>query len=99
MAMDFTRLSEIVHGLGGEDADYGEFDAELGGLADVDAGADAKIDELTAQLADSERRYKETAAKNYELMMAATGTPDPEPSDDGDDSDADFDVDSLFGEE
>lgn len=42
------------------------------GVADLSAGMQARISELEEKLAEAERRYQETAARNYELMLAAT---------------------------
>lgn len=102
MAMDFGKLREIVSALA-PDSDLSDFDAETASLGEISAGADAKIEELTAQLADAESRYKDTAARNYELMQAATG-PAEKPSDSSDsDSEPDDEPDdekirSLFGD-
>ena len=42
------------------------------GVADLSAGMQARLSELEEKLTESERRYQETAARNYELMIAAT---------------------------
>lgn len=42
------------------------------GVADLSAGMQARLTELEEKLAEAERRYQETAARNYELMVAAT---------------------------
>lgn len=98
MPIDFSKLREIAQGLA-PDSDLADFDAETASLAEVSAGADAKIEELTAQLADAEDRYQRTAAKNYELMLAATDEPRDEQGSEDEDEGADgYDVDSLFGE-
>lgn len=98
MALDFTRLREIVSALA-PDGDMTDFDGEVGALSEVSAGADARIDELTSQLADAEDRYKATAAKNYELMLAATDKPADEPEPEDGEGGDDYDVETLFGEE
>lgn len=98
MALDFTHLREIVSALA-PDGDMTDFDGEIGALSEVSAGADAKIDELTSQLAEAEDRYKATAAKNYELMLAATDKPEPEPEPEDGEVGEDYEVETLFGEE
>lgn len=42
------------------------------GVADLSAGMQARLSELEEKLTEAERRYQETAARNYELMVAAT---------------------------
>lgn len=42
------------------------------GVADITAGMQARLSELEEKLAEAERKYQETAARNYELMVAAT---------------------------
>lgn len=42
------------------------------GVADLSAGMQARLTELEDKLTEAERRYQETAARNYELMVAAT---------------------------
>nr|DAG58645.1 MAG TPA: hypothetical protein [Caudoviricetes sp.] len=42
------------------------------GVADLSAGMQARLSELEEKLTEAERRYQETAARNYELMIAAT---------------------------
>lgn len=52
------------------------------GVADLSAGMQARLSELEEKLAEAERKYQETAARNYELMVAATapvGDEDSEP--------------------
>lgn len=41
-------------------------------VADLSAGMQARISELEENLTEAERKYQETAARNYELMVAAT---------------------------
>lgn len=48
------------------------------GVADLSAGMQARLSELEEKLAEAERRYQETAARNYELMIAATAPADGE---------------------
>lgn len=42
------------------------------GVADLSAGMQARLTDLEEKLTEAERRYQETAARNYELMVAAT---------------------------
>ena len=42
------------------------------GIADLSAGMQARLSELEEKLAEAERKYQEVAARNYELMVAAT---------------------------
>lgn len=42
------------------------------GVADLSAGMQARLSELEEKLTEAERKYQETAARNYELMIAAT---------------------------
>lgn len=46
------------------------------GVADLSAGMQARLSELEEKLTEAERRYQETAARNYELMIAATAPAD-----------------------
>lgn len=94
------HVRELIRGLAGEDADLSEIDGELDGIDTASDGAEARIAELESQLADAEDRYTRTAARNYELMLAATGPAEPE-SDETPDDEADGDaiIDSLFKED
>lgn len=51
------------------------------GVADLAAGMQARLSELEEKLAEAERKYQETAARNYELMVAATAPASDEDSD------------------
>lgn len=42
------------------------------GVADLSAGMQARLADLEEKLTDAERKYQEVAARNYELMIAAT---------------------------
>ena len=42
------------------------------GVADLSAGMQARLSELEEKLTEAESKYRETAARNYELMVAAT---------------------------
>lgn len=100
MALDFSKLRDIVSALA-PDSDLSDFDAETSALAETSAGADAKIEELTSQLADSEARYRDTAARNYELMQAASGPAESDSDDsesDDEPDDEDTQIRSLFGD-
>lgn len=48
------------------------------GVADLSAGMQSRLAELEEKLTESERKYQETAARNYELMIAATAPTDDE---------------------
>lgn len=48
------------------------------GVADLSAGFEARLAELEEQLNEATKKYQETAARNYELMIAATGEPKEE---------------------
>ena len=48
------------------------------GVADLSAGMQARLTELEDKLTEAERKYQETAARNYELMIAATAPADDE---------------------
>lgn len=51
------------------------------GVTDLSAGMQARISELEEKLTEAERKYQETAARNYELMVAATAPAGDEGSD------------------
>ena len=51
------------------------------GVADLSAGMQARLSELEEKLTEAERKYQETAARNYELMVAATAPAGDESSD------------------
>lgn len=57
----------------GEIEDLAEWRAAVSqGVADLSAGMQARLSELEEKLTEAERKYQETAARNYELMVAAT---------------------------
>lgn len=93
-------LRNLIGAIAGEDADLTEITAELDGIDTVSDGAQARIAELETQLADAEDRYTQTAAKNYELMLSATGEPTPEDGEgtSADDSDEEM-INALFKED
>lgn len=93
-------LRNLIGALAGEDADLTEITAEMDGIDTVSDGAQARISELESALADAEDRYTQTAAKNYELMLAATGEPAPEGGADASEDVSDDDIiNSLFKED
>lgn len=93
-------IRNLIGALAGEDADLTEITAELDGIDTVSDGAQARIAELETQLADAEDRYTQTAAKNYELMLAATGEPAPEGGEGTPEAESDEDaINSLFRED
>ena len=71
------------------------------GVADLSAGMQARLSELEEKLTEAERKYQETAARNYELMVAATA---PAAGDEGSDSEesqeeiAEKSIDDLFAD-
>ena len=46
------------------------------GVADLSAGMQARLSELEEKLTEAEHKYQEVAARNYELMVAATAPAD-----------------------
>lgn len=52
------------------------------GVADLSAGMQAHLSELEEKLAEAERKYQEVAARNYELMVAATAPADGDAAED-----------------
>lgn len=46
--------------------------------ANVSEGYQAKVKEMEATIAELEKKYEETAARNYELMLAVTDKPEAE---------------------
>lgn len=68
------------------------------GVADLSAGMQARLTELEEKLTDAERKYQEVAARNYELMVAATA-PAPDEGGDSEESQeeiAEKSIDDLF---
>lgn len=93
-------VRNLIGALAGEEADLTEITAELDGIDTVSDGAQARIAELETQLADAEDRYTQTAAKNYELMLAATGEPASEGGEGAPEGETDEDaINSLFKED
>lgn len=61
--------------------DLGEWRAGVSqGVADLSAGMQARLSELEEKLTEAEHKYQQTAARNYELMVAATAPSGDEPS-------------------
>lgn len=70
------------------------------GVADLSAGMQARLSELEAKLTEAERKYQEVAARNYELMVAATA-PAADDGEEGAESQeeiADKSIDDLFAD-
>lgn len=70
------------------------------GVADLSAGMQARLSELEEKLTEAERRYQETAARNYELMVAATA-PAADEGEEGEESQeelAEKSIDDLFAD-
>lgn len=96
------NLRTLISALVGEDADLSEITGELDGIDSVSEGAQARIAELEAQVAELTDKYTQTAARNYELMLSSTGEP-AEGEGEGEDADAHAEeeqvIDSLFEED
>ncbi len=70
------------------------------GVADLSAGMQARLSELEEKLTEAERKYQEVAARNYELMVAATA-PAPDEGEEGEESQeeiAEKSIDELFAD-
>ena len=70
------------------------------GGADLSAGMQARLSELEEKLTEAERRYQEVAARNYELMIAATA-PAADEGEEGEESQeeiAEKSIDDLFAD-
>lgn len=70
------------------------------GVADLSAGMQARLSELEEKLTEAERKYQEVAARNYELMVAATA-PVPDEGEEGEESQeeiAEKSIDDLFAD-
>lgn len=68
------------------------------GVADLSAGMQARLSEAEEKLTEAERKYQEVAARNYELMVAATA-PAPDEAGEGEASQeeiAEKSIDDLF---
>lgn len=92
-------LRNLIGALAGDDTDLSEITAEMDGIDTVSDGAQARIAELESALADAEDRYTQTAAKNYELMLSATGEPAAEGVDTPEGESDDDMINSLFKED
>lgn len=68
------------------------------GVADLSAGMQARLSELEEKLTEAERKYQEVAARNYELMVAATAPADGEVEEDEESQEeiAEKSIDDLF---
>lgn len=70
------------------------------GVADISAGMQARLSELEEKLTEAERKYQEVAARNYELMVAATAPADGD-GEEGEESQeeiAEKSIDDLFAD-
>lgn len=70
------------------------------GVADLSAGMQARLSELEEKLTEAERKYQEVAARNYELMVAATA-PAADEGEEGEESQeeiAEKSIDDLFAD-
>lgn len=70
------------------------------GVADLSAGMQARLSELEEKLTEAERKYQETAARNYELMIAATApaADEGEKSEESQEEIAEQSIDDLFAD-
>lgn len=70
------------------------------GVADLSAGMQARLSELEEKLTEAERKYQEVAARNYELMVAATAPAGDEGSDPEESQEeiAEKSIDDLFAD-
>lgn len=70
------------------------------GVADLSAGMQARLSELEEKLTEAERKYQEVAARNYELMVAATAPAGDEASDPEESQEeiAEKSIDDLFAD-
>lgn len=69
------------------------------GVADLSAGMQSRLSELEEKVAEAERRYQETAARNYELMIAATAPADEvEEGEESQEEIAEKSIDDLFAD-
>lgn len=59
------------------------------GVADLSAGMQARLSELEEKLTEAERKYQQVAARNYELMVAATA-PAADEGEEGEESQAEI---------
>lgn len=70
------------------------------GVADLSAGMQARLSELEEKLTEAERKYQQVAARNYELMVAATAPADGD-GEEGEESQeemAEKSIDDLFSD-
>ena len=70
------------------------------GVADLSAGMQARISELEEKLTEAESKYQEVAARNYELMVAATA-PAADEGEEGEESQEEIakkSIDELFAD-
>lgn len=70
------------------------------GVADLSAGMQARLSELEEKLTEAERKYQEVAARNYELMVAATApaADEGEESEESQEEIAEKSIDDLFAD-
>lgn len=72
------------------------------GVADLSAGMQARLSEVEEKLTEAERKYQEVAARNYELMVAATapadGDGDGEKGEESQEEIAEKSIDDLFAD-
>lgn len=97
--MGTEAVRELIAAAVADDFDLSDINAELDSIDTVSEGAQARIAELEAALTDANERYKQTAAKNYELMLAATGEARQTPEEGEPEQTAEDMIDALFKED
>lgn len=94
--MDFATLFEM---LDADELDLNGLREGLGELSKVSEGANARIAELEAEIAELSQKYTETAAKLWEMTQAATAPTKEPDGDEGDEVDEEPESDEeLFGD-
>lgn len=68
------------------------------GVDGLSAGFEARLAELEDKLAEATSKYNETAARNYELLLAATEAPADEPEE-SEEPDGETAIADLFKED
>ena len=98
--MTFDELLAMFDGLDGiaDNEGAGAFREAFGEFGRVSEGANARITELETALDEMERKYLDSAARNYELMSAVTAPAGEEEAEEGE-PDGEESIDALFGDE
>lgn len=69
------------------------------GVDGLSAGFQARLAELEDKLTEATNKYNETAARNYELIQAATATPPAEDDGESEEVDGESAINDLFKED